>query len=160
MKIAAFIIFAFISIFPNEIQWKNFTNGYKDVLSKKKPAIIDFYTDWCHWCKVMDEKTFNDAKVKEKLVKNFVSMRINPEQSKETISYEGKQYSAMEFIQALGIQGFPALAFMDNKGKLITLIPGYVPPEVFIQLLNYISDECYAKGMPFEEWQKKAGKCK
>jgi thioredoxin-related protein len=143
-----------------EIKWYGFGSGYAEIKAKKKPAILDFYTDWCHWCKVMDEKTFNEPKVKDKLIKKFISMRVNPESSTEIIKYEGKSYKPMEFAQALGVQGFPALAFIDSNGKLITLIPGYIPPETFIQLLNYIDDECYSKGMPFEEWQKKVGKCK
>ncbi|MBL8025469.1 MAG: thioredoxin fold domain-containing protein [Fibrobacteres bacterium] len=159
-KLLLIALFAISGIFAADIKWYDYGTGVAEVKAKKKPAIIDFYTDWCHWCKVMDEKTFNEAKVKDKLIKKFVAMRINPEKSTETITFEGKSYKPMDFAQALGVQGFPALAFMDSKGKLITLIPGYIPPETFIQILGYIETECYAKGMSFEDWQKKAGKCK
>jgi thioredoxin-related protein len=143
-----------------DLKWYNWTDGIAQVKAKKKPAIVDFYTDWCKWCKVMDEKTFNEKTIKAMLKKDFICMHINPETSKETITFDGKTFKPMEFAQALGVQGFPALVFVDKEGKLITLIPGFIPPEQFIQYLHYIKDECYAKNVKFEDYEKNGGKCK
>jgi thioredoxin-related protein len=148
------------SVFSADVNWQNWTDGFAAVNAKKKPAIIDFYTDWCKWCKVMDEKTFKDPKVSAMLKKSFVTMRINPETSKETINFDKKKYTPSEFVQVLGVQGYPALAFMDKKGKFITLVPGFTPPESFILLLQYVKDECYTKNISFEDYQKNGGNCK
>ncbi|MFP4521930.1 MAG: thioredoxin family protein [Fibrobacterota bacterium] len=144
---------------PSEIQWHNYNEGIKKVKAESKPAIIDFHTDWCKWCKVMDEKTFNNPDVKKILMEDFISIRINPEKSKEKITYDGKEFSAMEFSSAAGVRGFPAVVFMDSKGKLITMLPGYVPAETFKSITGYIKKECYAQGLSFEDYVDQKGKC-
>ncbi len=154
------MIFMVSAVFPAELKWQNWKNGIAAATATKKPAIVDFYTDWCKWCKVMDEKTFNEPKVKAMLAKNFVTIRINPETSKEVIKYDNKTFKPMEFSQAVGVQGFPALLMIDKKGKMITLIPGYIPAESFIQMLQYVKDECYLQNISFEDYQKKGGTCK
>ena len=143
-----------------DLTWSGFGDGYALVKAKKKPAIIDFYTDWCMWCKTMDEKTFHDPLVMSKLKKEFVTMRINPETSKETINFDGKSFTPAQFAQALGVQGYPAIAFMDGNGQFIALVPGYSPPDKFLDMLTYVKDECYTKKVTMEEWTKKGKKCK
>ena len=41
-----------------EVVWMKFDEGIAKGSKENKNIIVDFYTDWCHWCKVMDEKTF------------------------------------------------------------------------------------------------------
>jgi thioredoxin-related protein len=161
MKVFLIIVFAAVVSLPaKDLKWHSFNEGYWLVKSKGKPAVIDFYTDWCKWCKVMDEKTFNEKRVKKVLSTQYVTIKINPEKSKEVIYYDDKEYKPMELTQALGIRAFPAVAFMDKEGKFITMLPGFVPAETFYQVLTYIKDECYKKQMSFEDYQKKKGKCK
>src|SRR3989339_1857624 len=83
MKIFICIVLAVAAGFGHagDLSWNNFTDGYAKIKGQKKAGIIDFYTDWCHWCKVMDQKTFNDPEVKKKLMGRFVSIRINPNPS-------------------------------------------------------------------------------
>jgi thioredoxin-related protein len=160
MKLIIIILLSMYALFAEEVKWLGWGDGYSLVLTKKKPAVIDFYTDWCKWCKVMDEKTFKEDKVSAMLKKSFVAMRINPETSKETIRYDGKEFNPMQFAQALGVQGYPALVFMDKQGKIITMLPGFFPPETFIELLKYVKAECYAQNVSFEDYQKQKVKCK
>ncbi|OGJ89465.1 MAG: hypothetical protein A2487_12710 [Candidatus Raymondbacteria bacterium RifOxyC12_full_50_8] len=161
MKIFICIVLAVAAGFGHagDLSWNNFTDGYAKIKGQKKAGIIDFYTDWCHWCKVMDQKTFNDPEVKKKLMGRFVSIRINPETSKEVITYQGKVYTPMEFAGALGVRGFPAIAFINKKGDFITMLPGYIPPETFINILSYVDDECYEKQVSFDDYMKKTGTC-
>jgi len=140
-------------------QWIGFDDGIKKSAKEKKHMIVDFYTDWCHWCKVMDEKTFSAENINDKLVDSFVTVRINAEDPNATATYKNKTYSNVELTQAFGVRGFPSLAFLDSAGEIITIVPGYVPPETFIYILEYVDQECYKKQMPFDEFMKKKGKC-
>ena len=55
-----------------ENEWLSFTEGIELAEQEKKPVVIDFYTSWCRWCKVMDEKTFSDPEVQSYLAEYFV----------------------------------------------------------------------------------------
>ena len=160
-RAALFLIAAAAITVPGqELKWAGFNKGRAHVCNQKKPADTHFHTVWCRWCKVMDTEVYNNKKIKGLLLKNYITIKINPEKSKEQIRYDGKIFSAMELAQALGVRGFPATVFMDKKGEFITMLPGYIPPETFLQVLSYVKDECYKRQISFEEYQKKAGKCK
>ena len=139
--------------------WLDFNKGLSLAQKSQKPLIIDFYTDWCHWCKVMDEKTFADKKVKAYLDEHFVAVRLQAEDKNAQVSFKGKKYTNIDFSRAMGIRGFPSLVFLDKAGEPITVIPGFVPPEQFLPILKYIKLECYEQQMSFEEVLKKQEEC-
>jgi len=47
--------------------WLPFNEGMALAAKEKKHVVIDFYTTWCHWCKVMDRETFANPEVKRYL---------------------------------------------------------------------------------------------
>lgn len=139
--------------------WVSFNDGIKKAKLEKKFVLVDFYTDWCHWCKVMDQKTFQDPAVAKKLQQSFVTVRLNPEKKGESVTFKDKTYTNAEFTQAFGVTGYPSLAFLDAQGNVITMVPGYVEAKEFIQILEFIDQRCYEKQVSFEDF-KKSGSCK
>lgn len=145
--------------FAKDSQWLSFDKGLDHAKQSNKPVLIDFYTDWCHWCKVMDEKTFQNKDVEKRLTAEFVTIRINAEDQNSTVQFQGKSYTHPELTQYFGVRGFPTLAFLNSESEIITLIPGYVPAETFVHVLDYIRLKCYEKQMSFEDFVKSGG-CK
>lgn len=139
--------------------WVSFNEGLARAMKEHKPVVIDFYTSWCKWCKVMDEKTFSKPEIASYLGEHFVSIRINAENSTDRLTYEGKTYTPVELTRHFRVNGFPSLAYLDREGKLITVVPGFVPPETFFPLLRYINKECYKQQMTFEEFMKRKEEC-
>lgn len=139
--------------------WLKFNPGLEKAAKEDKAILVDFYTDWCHWCKVMDEKTFGDEKVAAKLKERFVTIKLNAEDGSENVTYDNQTFTNPQFSQSFGVTGYPALGFLDSKGKPITLIPGYVPAEQFIHILDYIDQKCYEKDVSFDDFVKNGG-CK
>lgn len=159
LLLMALVLLLFSHVHAADPSWLKFNEGLAKAGKENKFVLVDFYTNWCHWCKVMDEKTFQEATVAKKLQQRFVKVRLNAEAEDESVTFQNKTYTNVEFTQAFGINSYPSLAFLDSKGKVITLIPGYVPAEEFITILNYIDQKCYEKQVSFEDF-KKSGSCK
>lgn len=145
---------------PNTtVKWESFNTGLSKAIKEKKPVIIDFYADWCHWCKVMDRETFSNEEVVKLLSRDFIAIRLDMEKS-ETITYSGKTVSLNTFASMLGVRGLPTVVFMDKDGDLIDKVPGYIKPDIFIGILRYISEGCYKLQVSFADYLNKKAGCK
>lgn len=111
----------------------------------KKKFIVDVYTDWCGWCKVMDKKTFTDPTVIKYINDNFHVVKFNAEQ-REQVNYKGQLYSwepsGRNGINALGVEllqgrlSYPTLVYLNEKLEPITVSPGYKTPEQLLAELQ------------------------
>ena len=126
------------------------------VLAKKenKFILIDFYTDWCGWCKVMDDKTYADPAVKALLEKSFILVKVNAE-SKRFIKLQGQQITETHLASIYRVTSYPTTWFLQPDGKAIAPLNGYVSPDRFEPVLRYISDGAYKK-MGFDQYMKQA----
>jgi thioredoxin-related protein len=127
-----------------KIVWKSFDAGMSEAKKTGKKVLIDVYTDWCGWCKKMDAGTYSDKKVVDYLQKNFVTIKLNPEKD-GTVMYDGKKYSAAEFSQGMGVNGYPATLFLKSNGQPITLLPGYSEADMFLHVISFIGEDHYEK---------------
>lgn len=115
------------------------------VKGNKKKFLVDVYTDWCGWCKVMDKKTFTDPALIKYLNEHFYVVKFNAEQ-KEAVKYRGKIYewqaAGRNGVNALGIEllqgrlSYPTLVYLDENLDPITVSPGYKEPERLLMELQ------------------------
>jgi len=92
---------------------------------EKKLVMVDFYTDWCQWCKRMDQNTLTDENV-QRALQGVVSVRLNAEK-------EGRGEA-----ERFNVEGFPTLIFLDSGGAEVGRIPGYMEPGPFLDELHNI----------------------
>ena len=129
----------------SEIKWYTLEEALAAQEKNDKKIFIDMYTDWCKWCKVMDQKTFTNQEVIQYMNENFYAVKFNAEQ-KEAINYKGKKY---EFIPAgrRGIHGlayelmerspsYPSFVLLDENLDHLGQIKGYKAPAPFLNLLK------------------------
>lgn len=140
-------------------EWMSFNEGMEKAGREKKPVIIDFYTAWCKWCKVMDRQTFSDPEVKKYLDENFVTIRIDAENKKEQLLYKGDKFTPASLTIYFKVRGYPSLAYLDSEGELVTVIAGFKQANEFLPTLKYMKNECYKKKVKLAEYIKNGGDC-
>jgi thioredoxin-related protein len=141
-----------------QIQWLAFDDGLAQARSTKKPIMINFYTDWCVYCKKLERETLQDPEVARTLESSFIAIRLDAENGSARLSYRGKSFSNVEFSRYFGVTAFPSIAFLNDKGEAITMVPGFVPAPQFSVFLNYIRRECYLKNISLKDFVAK-GDC-
>ena len=72
-----------VTSIKSEIIWgDSFQKGIETAKSKNTPIVLDLYTDWCGYCKILENKIFPEPEV-SKLLENFITLRINAEEFPE-----------------------------------------------------------------------------
>lgn len=110
----------------NGMPWYNPVDGFNLAEKLNKPVMVDMFTDWCGWCKVMDRQTFPDPAVSKTLTDNFVLVKANAEDGG----------AGSEIARSVGVQSFPTCLFFDPHGRLIAATFGFRKPEVFAEMLQ------------------------
>lgn len=136
-----FIVIINSSVY-GQIKWLSFNEGLEKASKESKMIIIDFYTDWCGWCKKMDKDTYNKSAVIAKINEKFIPVKLNPEKA-GSYSYKNNTFSGSELQREMRVSGFPATVFLDEKGELIESIPGYMPEKTFLETLEYFETFSY-----------------
>lgn len=95
-----------------------------------KPAMLDFYADWCVECVRMERNTFGEPEIQA------LFRQIQPLQADVTKNDEVDQALMVEY----GIIGPPAILFFDRHGKELRgfRLVGYFAPEEFAQHLTRV----------------------
>ena len=93
-----------------------------------KPAMLDFYADWCVSCKEMEAFTLSDPLVRSKLA-DFVLLQVDVTKNTEEDRALLKRFSLF---------GPPGMIFFDTQGREIKglRVIGYQNAERFMKTLN------------------------
>ena len=141
-----------------EFTWyRDWDTGMAAAKKENKPVLVDFYADWCGYCKKFDKEAFADAGIKDKLAKDWIGIKINGEDKNGRATIDGKKLTHPEVMQQYGIKGFPTILLFDKTGKAVepyTTYINYVPIEPFGPLLDYFKDELYSKDVDINEYIK------
>jgi thioredoxin-related protein len=139
----------------DKLSWLAFDAAVDKAKKENKHMIVDVYTTWCGWCKVMDRQTYGDPQVANYLSENFVLAKVNGESSAE-IHWKGKVMTERAFARSVGVTGFPTTYFLKPDADIIGGAPGFIPPTNFIIYAKYVSTRWYEKGSP-QEYLKATG---
>lgn len=136
----------------DEGEWLGFSAAVQKAGETQRIVLVDVYTDWCGWCKKMDRDVYADAEVQEVLGEYFVTAKLDAESATEH-PFQGQKASERAIAKAFGITGYPTTLFLTEEGEAITILPGYIPKETFLKVLEYIHTHAY-ETQSWEEFSK------
>lgn len=147
-------IFCGTSISSQEIQWMTMEEALQMRKTENKKILVDMHTDWCGWCKKMEEATFRQPHIAQYINENFLPVKFNAE-SQEAIDFNSSTYNwvrqgnrgyhelALKFAESLGRLSFPTIVFINENLQIIQPIPGFQKAEKFEPILHYIAGDYY-----------------
>jgi len=105
------------------IQWNsNLNTAMNTAQNSNKLLFVDFYADWCGYCKQLDEKTYTNTKVKQVMAQKYVAVKVNVDQNPDLAS-------------KYGVYGLPTLIIMDSNGNEIKRVDGYQSSSQLLSIL-------------------------
>jgi thioredoxin-related protein len=128
------------------LEWLDFQTGYDLAVKENKMMFIDMYTDWCGWCKVLEERTFNHAEVSPVLKDNFVLVKFNPEiTARYMVGNKVMDANDLKlFLTKSQPKGYPSTFVWKSpkSSQEIEMIVGYVEVKPFLNILKkYLPEE-------------------
>lgn len=147
-----------------KIHWMSFEEAVERCATEPKMVFIDVYTDWCGWCKRMDQNTFSNPVIAKYMNEHFYAVKLDAETS-DTITFQGKKYYG--FVRPDGRNGshglarallngklsYPSYVIMNEEMRILQVIGGYQAPNKFEPMIHFFGDEAY-KAMSGEEFLK------
>jgi uncharacterized protein len=111
------------------IDWQPWSAGvFAQAKTQHKLVLMDLEAVWCHWCHVMNETTYADAKVIGLVRGDYIAVRVDQD-SRPDISARYEDY------------GWPATVIFKWDGSELAKRQGYIPPMPMASMLKAFADD-------------------
>ena len=108
------------------IAWRRSFEAARQEAKAGQLIVVDVYTDWCGYCKLMDRKVYADRSVAT-FAASHVFVKLNAEDKGE----------GTRFARAAGVRGFPTTIVYRNDGAIVARQAGaFSTPQDFLAWLN------------------------
>jgi thioredoxin-related protein len=104
-----------------------------------KRVLLYFYQDGCPYCERLLKENMSQQNIVDSLRKDFDVIAINMWGDREVVGLDGNETTEKNFSVANKIMFTPTLQFLDEEGRHILRLNGYVPPHKFKVALDYVS---------------------
>lgn len=162
-----FFLLIFSPLSNAQIEWLTWEEAIVRNERQPKKIMVDIYTEWCGWCKKMDQTVFTDPVVSKFISDNFYAVKFDAEQ-RESLVYSGHTFrfdaeagrrGSHELAITLleGRMSYPSIVYLDEQENRITISPGFKPADKFINELSFISGTHY-QTLTYQEYLKSLGK--
>lgn len=134
------------------VKWLSFEEAIAQHKKKPRKLLIDLYTNWCGWCKVMDRETYGNRVISAYINEKFYPIKFNAEQ-RESVEFNGRTFkfvsSGRGGVHELAVTltsnqlSYPTTVFMDEELRIIQPIAGYLKPKEMEVILSFIGGDHY-----------------
>lgn len=142
------------------IDWLSTEQLSVKMQEQPRPIVVDIYTHWCQYCKVMDAKIWKHDSVSNYVKERFYAVKIDAE-NRQPYHWMGKKYDYQPRYKAnmlavsllRGSMSYPSTVIIPTKGDPVILQGALKPYEIEIMLKYY--GEKANEWQDFRSWQKK-----
>lgn len=145
------------------IKWLTWEQAVELNKTTPKKFVIDVYTDWCGWCKVMDRETFTKPEIIKYISENYYAVKFNAEQ-KADLDFNGHKFTYVAGNNGRGYHsfaaslldnnmGYPSLVYLNEKFERVVISPGYKTADQLIKELKFTGENAYEK-MSWEKYME------
>jgi uncharacterized protein YyaL (SSP411 family) len=118
----------------NPVDWYSWGDeAFARAREENKPVFLSIGYSTCHWCHVMEKESFEDIEIARYLNEHFISIKVDRERRPDV---DELYMTALMLIKGQG--GWPMSSFLLSDG-LPFFAGTYFPPDIFLNLLNEIS---------------------
>jgi thioredoxin-like negative regulator of GroEL len=112
---------------PQGIRWeRSFEEALKKAKASRKPILVDFWAEWCGWCRRLDRTTYVDALVVKMTGDHFVAVKVNTEGSAREV----------DVAVRYDVSTLPTIAFLSPGGRPLMRLNGFQGPGQFPRSLE------------------------
>lgn len=149
-----FLLF-FISVSFNlsdkvKVQWISVAELHTSYSKNPKPIIVDVYTSWCGWCKIMDRETYRNEKVANYINEHYYAVKLDAE-TKEVFDWNGKHYAYNDTYQSNelavylmgGQMSYPTTVLFPSLESQPGPLAGFLKPNELEAPLKFFAEGIY-----------------
>lgn len=109
--------------------------------SANKRVMLLFTQDNCPYCNALVERNLAQKDITDLLRHRFDVIAINMWGDRDVLDLNGAKHTEKSFAISLKVQFTPTLLFLDESGKTILRLNGYLPPNRFKTALDFVSQK-------------------
>lgn len=156
------VLFAFS--LQAQVKWMSLEEAFAAQKNAPRKIFIDFYTDWCAPCKIMDKNTYTNTVISEYLNDYYYPVKFNAE-GKDAVTAFGRSFgndgytksakknTMHEFTKYMNVNAVPSAVLLDEIGDPITILQGALTAKELEPYVFLIATDEYKKVQNREQWE-------
>ncbi|WP_142453340.1 thioredoxin family protein [Gracilimonas mengyeensis] len=130
--------------------WYSLEEAQRLAAENDKKVLVYAEAVWCTYCQRVRKEVFPQQEVEEVTEQYFYPVLVDIE-SQDTLTFRGEEMTQAEFSRAMRVTGTPTFIFIDSEGEIIAGQPGFIPTDIYVQMLTYVGTDAY-QDQSFDEF--------